>query len=607
MVGRRPVLQPVQRCNPTGAQARGFFRQQSASGVLLHAYTHKKSGDAAPSMEASSFQPSVWGDFFINYEPKQLQRSKEWMMNKADKLKQAVRTLFRTCNDMVDKMHLVDAIQRLGIDHLFQEEISSTLSDINGSQFASNSLHEVALRFRLLRENGFWVSPDVFKIFKGEDVRFTDAISNEPRGLLSLYNGAHLLVHDETELVEAISFARDHLQSICDSSELKPPLADQVKRALDLPLPRAYKRMEALHYMFEYGQEEGHIVVLLDLAKLEFNLLQHVHLKELKSFSQWWKDLYGNMGLSYIRDRAVESYVWSNMVFYEEDLAVTRMVFAKLFVLAVIMDDIYDCHANIEECRKLHEAIQRWDESAISFLPDYMKTLYNEIMNNFKEFEDQVGVKGRYRVAQTKKEFQKLSTYYLQESEWSHQNHKPSFKEQMELSTMTAGGPLLCVCTTVGRDDTLTKEAFEWAASDTGAIRAYAKILRFMNDVAAFKAMPLYNQQKTVHHHPQEKSGKKSRRKNKGDMSSTVECYMNEHNVTSEVAIAKINSLIEDEWKTINQARFERRELLPAVHRVVNLCVCVMFFYDDKKKDAYTFSSNLRETIESLFVNPIPM
>lgn len=90
-------------------------------------------------------------------------------------------------------------------------------------------------------------------------------------------------------------------------------------------------------------------------------------------------------------------------------------------------------------------------------------------------------------------------------------------------------------------------------------------------------------------------------------MSSTVECYMNEHNVTSEVAIAKINSLIEDEWKTINQARFERRELLPAVHRAVNLCVCVMFFYDNKKKDAYTFSSNLRETIESLFVNPIPM
>jgi hypothetical protein len=71
------------------------------------------------------------------------------------------------------------------------------------------------------------------------------------------------------------------------------------------------------------------------------------------------------MGLSYIRDRAVESYVWSYMVFYEEDLAVTRMVFAKLFVLAVIMDDIYDCHANIEECRKLHEAIQMFNENLL--------------------------------------------------------------------------------------------------------------------------------------------------------------------------------------------------------------------------------------------------
>lgn len=67
---------------------------------------------------------------------------------------------------------------------------------------------------------------------------------------------------------------------------LKPPLADQINRALDLPLPRAYKRIETLHYMLEYGQEEGHNVDLLDLAKLEFNLLQHVHLKELRNFSQ---------------------------------------------------------------------------------------------------------------------------------------------------------------------------------------------------------------------------------------------------------------------------------------------------------------------------------
>lgn len=44
-----------------------------------------------------------------------------------------------------------------------------------------------------------------------------------------------------------------------------------------------------------------------------------------------------------------------------------------------------------------------------------------------------------------------------------------------------------------------------------------------------------------------------SGRKNKGDAANTVECYMNEHKVTSEVALDKIESMIENEWRTLNQ------------------------------------------------------
>ncbi|KAL5215196.1 hypothetical protein ABZP36_004348 [Zizania latifolia] len=113
-----------------------------------------------------------------------------------------------------------------------------------------------------------------------------------------------------------------------------------------------------LHYMLEYGEEEGHIPILLELAKLDFNLMQHVHLKELKAISEWWKDLYGYMGLSYVRDRAVESYVWSYVVSYEEGSSLTRMIFAKIIAFIILMDDTYDAHATIHECRKLNEAIQ---------------------------------------------------------------------------------------------------------------------------------------------------------------------------------------------------------------------------------------------------------
>lgn len=96
------------------------------------------------------------------------------------------------------------------------------------------------------------------------------------------------------------------------------------------------------------------------------------------------------------------------------------------------------------------------------------------------------------------------------------------------------------------------------------------------------------------------------RGKNKGEIASTVECYMNEHNIISEVAFAKLDSLVEDEWRTINQARCEHHQLLPVVQRVVNLAICIMFFYD-KRKDAYTFSTHLQEIVRNLFINPITM
>lgn len=88
------------------------------------------------------------------------------MMEKADKLKQDVRILFETHNDTAKKMHLVDAVQRLGIDHLFQDEINNAISDIKESEFTSSSLHEVALHFRLLREHGIWVSPGTNKYYR---------------------------------------------------------------------------------------------------------------------------------------------------------------------------------------------------------------------------------------------------------------------------------------------------------------------------------------------------------------------------------------------------------------------------------------------------------
>uniref|UniRef100_A0A0E0KDP4 Terpene synthase metal-binding domain-containing protein n=1 Tax=Oryza punctata TaxID=4537 RepID=A0A0E0KDP4_ORYPU len=71
--------------------------------------------------------------------------------------------------------------------------------------------------------------------------------------------------------------------------------------------------------------------------------------------------------------------------------------------------------------------------------------------------------------------------------------------------------------------------------------------------------------------------------------------------------LAVIGNLVEDAWKTINQARFERRSMLPVVNRVVaNLAMSMMFLFQDSK-DAYTFSKLNMKTIDQLFVKPIPI
>lgn len=136
---------------------------------------------------------------------------------------------------------------------------------------------------------------DVFGKFDGDDARLSSVIADhDTRGLLSLYNAAHLLVHGEPELEEAISIAKHHLESMTKDCDLNPVLANQVNRALNIALPRTCKRLETSLFISEYEQEEGYSEILLELAKLDFNIVQNVHLMELKSISEYDSFSYGS-------------------------------------------------------------------------------------------------------------------------------------------------------------------------------------------------------------------------------------------------------------------------------------------------------------------------
>ncbi|KAM3197012.1 hypothetical protein ACQJBY_072594 [Aegilops geniculata] len=208
---------------------------------------------------------------------------------------------------------------------------------------------------------------------------------------------------------------------------------------------------------------------------------------------------------------------------------------------------------------------------------------YSELLRNFRMFEGEVAILDNYRIDYTKKAFQHQSAYYLQEVEWLQQNHKPCFEDQVNLTYMSSAVPLLCVGMLAGMGEAITNEALDWVASRPDVVIAGAKIGRLLNDIAAYK-----------------------RGKNRGDVESSVECYIHEHGVTGDQAFSAIYSLVEDGWKTTNQARFDHGALLPAVQRIFNMAVSMQLYYDNGG-DAYTFNMHIEEIVKKLFVKPIPI
>lgn len=126
----------------------------------------------------------------------------------------------------------------------------------------------------------------MFDAFREDAGGFCSSLcSDDPRGLLSLYNAAHMAVPGEVVLDDAIAFARGRLLDILRGSKVRSPVSEQITRALDIPLPRFTRRLETMHYIAEYEHEEAHDGLLLELARLNFVLVRALHLRELKDLS----------------------------------------------------------------------------------------------------------------------------------------------------------------------------------------------------------------------------------------------------------------------------------------------------------------------------------
>lgn len=134
----------------------------------------------------------------------------------------------------------------------------------------------------------FSASTEIFRSFTDENGCFKESISKDVKGLLSLYEASYLGFEGEELMDEAKAFARKHLKGLAEEYSTSSRLIfEHVNHALELPLHYRIVRLETRWYIETYSKRPDADQVLLEAAKLDFNLVQSIHKRDLKDVSRY--------------------------------------------------------------------------------------------------------------------------------------------------------------------------------------------------------------------------------------------------------------------------------------------------------------------------------
>ncbi|KAL2476850.1 Beta-myrcene/(E)-beta-ocimene synthase 2 [Forsythia ovata] len=123
------------------------------------------------------------------------------------------------------------------------------------------------------------LNAEIFDRFKNEKGEFKPSLCDDAKGLLQLYEASFLSIEGESTLEMARELTIKHLDD-----QFHSPL---VHHGLELPLHWTTQRAEARWFINIYGDRLDMNPILLELAKLNFNIVQAKYQKELKHVSRW--------------------------------------------------------------------------------------------------------------------------------------------------------------------------------------------------------------------------------------------------------------------------------------------------------------------------------
>ncbi|KAF2545628.1 hypothetical protein F2Q70_00023424 [Brassica cretica] len=256
--------------------------------LRVRATTESSSGDLESTRPLANFPPSFWGDYFLSVH---VDESKfDALATEIESVMQPkvrVRLLSPDSGDK-EKIRLIHLLISLGIAHYYENEIEEILDhafkNLDALIKDECDLETIAIMFEVFRLYRHKMSCDAFDRFKGEDGRLKESLGTDIRGMLQLYEAAHLRASSEDIMEEALSFTRNHLESLAKSAS--PHLSKHIQKQLYIPRYLCSEIVVAREYISFYEQEEGHDETLLKFAKLNFNFCQLTYVKELKDITK---------------------------------------------------------------------------------------------------------------------------------------------------------------------------------------------------------------------------------------------------------------------------------------------------------------------------------
>ncbi|CAL9129489.1 unnamed protein product [Musa acuminata var. zebrina] len=538
---------------------------------------------------SANYQPTLWTDDYIQSLTSD-HSMEEQNATRISNLEKEVVKLIQEEKELEDQLHLIDHLQQLGVAYHFKDDIKDALGSIHGSledtsMLLKDNLHATALLFRLLRENGFDVSEgNMFSRFKDEKGHLKTCLQHQTKGMLSLYEASYHGKEGEFVLIEAMDFTTKHLKKLMEEGSLEPRFREHVAHALELPLNWRMERIHTRWFVETYQREATMNPLLLELARLDFNLIQSMHKRELKEVSRWWTDLGLAQRLPFFRDRLMENYFWTVGWAFEPQFWSFREMQTKLLSLITVIDDVYDVYGTLDELELFTNVVDRWDVNEIDKLPGYMKLCFLVVFNMANDVGYRVmKEKGLDIIPYLKKAWADICKSYLVEARWYHHGCTPKLGEYLDNAWTSVSSPLLLTHAYCMSDD-LTEEALRSIGKYQDFARWSSMLFRLYDDLATSKA-----------------------ELSRGDVPKSIQCYMHEKNVSEDVARETVRELIRVNWRALNGNRTSSSPLEEYFKRVaINISRMAQFLYEHG--DGYGIpDGETKNQIVLLFIQPIEL